>query len=394
MMWRVCFREARRSLMASKQRTLLALLGIIIGIASVIAMVSIGTIVKAEALRQFQDMGTDFLLITGLGGGGKETRPPVQMKSVPAILRACPSLTAVAPYGTGFGQVRYRGQLWSTSVMGVTGSFHRVNRLSLAKGRALSDLDQEMYNCVLGERMARQLHTLGITNPVGLKVSIMDRIFTVVGALNHATDNALRPAEINDGILVPYWTLERITGVDKVETIVARMRQGLDTSRPVMELNRVLLKVLSGQEPRIRTAQELIQQMNRQMNLLTLLLGVVGSIALVVGGVGVMNVMLVSVTERRREIGIRRALGAQQGDIQWQFLIESLLLCLIGGAVGIGLGVGGAYLVSQYQQWHFLLSKEATVLGFGVSAMVGMFFGIYPARQASKLRVIDALRAS
>ncbi|HNW33369.1 MAG TPA: FtsX-like permease family protein, partial [Candidatus Ozemobacteraceae bacterium] len=126
----------------------------------------------------------------------------------------------------------------------------------------------------------------------------------------------------------------------------------------------------------------------------TLLLGVVGGIALVVGGVGVMNVMLVSVSERRREIGIRRALGAHQADIQWQFLIESLLLCLLGGVAGIALGIGGAWLVSLYQQWVFVMSKEATALGVGVSVLVGMFFGIYPARQAARLRIIEALRAS
>lgn len=394
MMWRVCLREAWRSLTASKQRTLLALLGIVIGIASVIAMVSIGAIVRNEALRQFQDMGTDFLNVGGLGSGGTAAAAPVPMKSVPAIRRACPSLAVVAPFGTGFGQVKYRGQVWSTSILGITGGFHRVNRLRIARGRALSELDQEMYNCVLGERLTRQLRGLGITNPIGLRISILDRVFTVVGHLDRMPDNALRPGEINDGVLIPYRTLERITGVDKVETILARMRPGVGPERATMELNRVLQKVLGGREPSVRTAQELILQMNRQMNLLTLLLGVVGGIALVVGGVGVMNVMLVSVSERRREIGIRRALGAHQSDIQWQFLIESLLLCLLGGVAGIALGIGGAWLVSQYQQWVFVISKEATALGVGVSVLVGMFFGIYPARQAARMRIIEALRAS
>ncbi|HNW34411.1 MAG TPA: ABC transporter permease, partial [Candidatus Ozemobacteraceae bacterium] len=270
MMWRVYLREAWRSLTASKQRTLLALLGIVIGIASVIAMVSIGAIVRNEALRQFQDMGTDFLNVGGLGSGGTAAAAPVPMKSVSAIQRACPSLAAVAPFGTGFGQVKYRGQVWSSSILGITGGFHRVNRLRIARGRALSELDQEMYNCVLGERLTRQLRGMGITNPVGLRISILDRVFTVVGHLERMPDNALRPGEINDGVLIPYRTLERITGVDKVETILARMRPGVGPERATMELNRVLQKVLGGREPLVRTAQELILQMNRQMNLLTL----------------------------------------------------------------------------------------------------------------------------
>lgn len=390
---RVNLREATSSLMASKQRTLLALLGIVIGIASVIAMVSIGTIVKNEALRQFQDMGTDFITIGNLGeSGGKG--PLIGLRMVPKLHSLCPTLISMAPYGTGFGQMKFRGQVFGASVLGVTGHFYPVNKLKMAKGRPINELDEEMYNCVLGDRLTGQLRDMGVSNPIGLKINVLNNMFTVIGTLERASDNALRPMEINDGLMIPYWTLKRITGADKVDGIVGRLSPEATTEKAKGQIKRAVGLVLKDKEPDINSAEALIAQMNKQMNLLTLLLGVVGSIALVVGGVGVMNVMLVSVSERRREIGIRRSIGAKQRDIQAQFLIESILLCLVGGALGISLGVGGAYGIARYQNWLFITSPEAMWLGVGVSALVGIFFGYYPARQASRLRIIEALRSS
>lgn len=392
---RINLREAVRSLLSSLQRTLLALLGIIIGIASVIAMVSVGAIVKSEALRQFQDMGTDFVTITSLGSGnGTSTEGQIGLNMVPKLHALCPALAAMAPYGTSFTQLRYRNQVYPATVMGVTGSFHAVNRLKTARGRPISNLDQEMYNCVLGDRIAGQLRQIGITNPIGLKVTVLGNVFTVIGCLERASDNALRPMEINDGMLIPYWTLKRITGVDRVEAIVGRLKPQATVARAQSQVVSAVGRVIRDHQPSVNSAEALIEQMNRQMNLLTLLLGVVGSIALVVGGVGVMNVMLVSVSERRREIGIRRSIGAKQQDIRAQFLIESMLLCLVGGTLGIALGVGGAWGIARYQEWLFFVTPESIWLGVGVSALVGIFFGYYPARQASRLRIIEALRST
>jgi putative ABC transport system permease protein len=392
--FRVSLREATRSLLGSLQRTLLALLGIVIGIASVIAMVSIGTIVKSEALRQFQDMGTDFVNIGNLAPSDGSDTGAIDLRTVSRVQAYCPSLVSMAPFTIAFSQCKFRGRTWGASVMGVTGSFARVNKLQVLKGRPINDLDQDTFNCVLGDRLTGQLRHMGIHNPVGLKVVVFDSIFTVVGCLERATDNALRPMEINDGLMIPYWTLKRITRLDKIDAIVGRMAPEATVEQATAELLKALGRVLRDRVPDINTAKALIAQMNKQMDLLALLLGVVGSIALVVGGVGVMNVMLVSVSERRREIGIRRSIGAKQGDIRSQFLIESLLLCLAGGVLGISLGVGGAWVVARFQEWTFLLTPEAIWIGFGVSALVGIFFGYYPARQASRLRIIEALRST
>lgn len=388
-------REAIQSLLSSLQRTLLALLGIIIGIASVIAMVSVGAVVKAEALRQFQELGTDFIVVSNLADDSSSSKGgSIPLKSVPFLLKACPSLRNMAPYSMSYSNLSYRGKLVPSSVMGVTGAFFEVNKLSAESGRSLADVEQGMYNCVVGGRLASRLKRPGETNLHGQSILIHGHMFTIVGVLREASDNALRPPEINDGILVPYVTAQRILGIDKISGFIARIRDTSNITSVVEQIHGIIGQVIRDRQPLIQTADELIGQMNRQMNLLTLLLGVVGSIALVVGGVGVMNVMLVSVAERRREIGIRRALGARQRDIQGQFLVEALLLCLVGGVAGIGLGVGGSYVIARVQGWHFFVSPEAITLGVGVSALVGLFFGFYPAWQASKLRPIEALRAN
>lgn len=388
------FREATRSLLSSLQRTFLALLGISIGIASVIAMVSIGEIVKEEALRQFQELGTDFLVISNIADETKTGTGIIPLKSTVSIPRACPSLREFAPYAVTFSTVICSGKSWGSSVLGVTGNFHAVNKLTIDKGRPLSEIDQEMKNCVIGERIAEQMRQIGISNMIGSKLLIFDHLFTIVGVVKQASENSLRPQEINDGVMIPYLTLKRITGNDQVTGIVGRLKKKVDVSAAVAQIQGIFDQIVKERKPYIQTASELIGQMNKQMNLLTLFLGIVGCIALVVGGVGVMNVMLVSVAERRREIGIRRALGARRRDIQGQFIVEAFLLCLFGGLAGIALGIGGAYGISRFQQWHFFISQTPILLGFGVSAMVGLFFGFYPAWQASKLRPIEALRAN
>ncbi|PKK89427.1 MAG: macrolide export ATP-binding/permease MacB [Candidatus Wallbacteria bacterium HGW-Wallbacteria-1] len=387
-------REAIQSLLSSLQRTFLALLGIIIGIASVIAMISVGAIVKAEALRQFQELGTDFIVVSNLADDSATDKGHIPLKSVPFLLSACPSLEGMAPYSMSFTDLAFHGKNVPVSVMGITGAFFHINKLVTDQGRPLADVEQGMYNCVVGSRLATRLKRPGEPDLYGQSLLIHNHMFTIVGVLKEASDNALRPPEINDGVLVPYVTAQRILGIDKITGFIARISDTNNINAVVDQISRIIGQIIKDRQPLIQTADELIAQMNRQMNLLTMLLGVVGSIALVVGGVGVMNVMLVSVAERRREIGIRRAIGARQRDIQGQFLVEALLLCLVGGIIGIAIGVGGSYIIAKVQGWHFFVSNDAITVGVGVSALVGLFFGFYPAWQASKLRPIEALRAN
>lgn len=387
-------REAVRSLLTSKQRSLLALQGIIIGISSVIALVSVGEIVKREALRQFQDLGTNLLKIRDLPWfcGPRDRR--FTLKAAKAMLQASPELETMAPISSDPDRVRYRAQQFDCAIMGVTPDLLTVSKLKLSAGRFLVPFDEGMDNCVIGALLAETMVKAGIADPLGKKLLIKNHLCTIVGILETIPSGEMRPAEVNNGALLPFPSFALITGKDNVLSVIARIRSGAGPSLAGEQILNYLKQAFPGTAPTIVTAAEIIAQMNRQMNMLTLLLGVVGGISLLVGGIGVMNVMLTSVAERRREIGIRRALGARQIDIMTQFLLESLVLCILGGGIGILAGVGATYEFAKYSGWEFVVSRNAIAIGGGVALAVGLFFGIYPAFQASRLKVIEALRAS
>jgi len=388
-------KEAAGSLYGAKQRTILALIGIIIGIGSVIAMISVGTIVEEESLRQFKDMGTDILTIRKSFGGDKirGRQKTISLGDAKGIPSVCPSIIEVAPYIQSSLQVRYAGKELNATCMGVTESFRDINKIRVKAGRFISDLDTFGYFCVIGGDLAAKLQNLGLQKPVGEKIKAGDHLFTVAGVIENVPMGGLRPYGLNDGIFIPITTSVRVFEKAEIRNIMARMAPDAHYVRAQGEISAYIKRKIKGANMRVMSAEELIGRMEKQMKLFTLLLGAVGSISLIVGGVGVMNVMLVSVAERRREIGIRRALGAKRGDIQSQFLIESMILSIIGGIFGIGLGVTASYVIAYFSKWQFLISYMAILLGFGVSSVVGIFFGFYPARQAARLDPITALRS-
>ena len=384
-------REALRSLWSTKQRTILALLGIIIGIGSVIAMVSVGMVVKNESLKQFQEMGTDIITISKSGGEGRD-KAKIKLADALNLPAYCPEIISVAPYTNAYSQIKIKGKGEFSACNGVTASFFELNKLKLSRGRVISDLDIMMFYCVIGEELCEKLQASGVREVLGHKLFFNNKLFTVVGVLEHVAPSMMRPSDLNEGLLIPISTSLRMRDGGQIDNILARLVPSQDWQLAERQATKYFRTNTKVRDIRVRSSEQLIQQIQEQMRLFTLLLGAVGSISLIVGGVGVMNVMLVSVSERKREIGIRRALGARRTDIQFQFLVESILLCLLGGVLGIGLGIGVCYLVSMMNDWEFLISSSAAALGVGVSCLVGLFFGFYPARQASRLKPIEALR--
>lgn len=391
-------REAIRSLYSAKQRTVLALIGIVIGIGSVIAMVSIGTIVSGEMLRHFREMGTDILTIRkeiSWEKGKKPTRgAPLNLKDVLDIPVFCPSVSTVAPFVAGGSGISYAGvKIENSSVVGATASFYELNRLRTEKGRLISDLDEYSHFCVVGNNVYQKMRRSGAMNVIGERIRMDDRIFTVVGALQRAPEGGLRQFDLNDSVYIHIATALRMKGSAELSDIIARIR----SDNRVRDAQREIRDYFAGRtrnlNVKVTSAEELIQDMQKQYRLITLFLSAIGSISLIVGGVGIMNVMLVSVTERRKEIGLRRALGARRSDIKNQFLTEAVILSLAGGFFGILLGIGTSFVVSSIAKWHFSVSLLAVLLGVCVSSAVGIFFGLYPANQASKLDPIVALRA-
>jgi putative ABC transport system permease protein len=382
--------EAFRSLPSTKQRTILALIGIIIGIGSVIGMVSIGAIVENEALKQFRDMGVDIAMVrkTGSDKSAEMTLKDILdlKKHVPAVLEVAPFLTAEGDYGSGSKKL-------DLVQMGVTESFFNLNKIRASEGRLITDLDEYRYFCVVGRETSNYLKSHGATDIIGRQIPLGNRIFTIVGILETVPEGGMRPYGINSSAMMHITTAGRSFQDQTLNSFMARLDGKTSTAESKAAIEGYFTKTARGLRVSVNTAEELIAGMKKQMQLFSILLGAIGSIALIVGGIGVMNVMLISVTERRREIGLRRALGAQQKDIQTQFIIESVTLCLFGGIIGKFLGIVVSFVFALISKWEFLISYGSIALGFGVAAAVGIFFGYYPARTASRLDPIRALRS-
>lgn len=382
--------EAFRSLASAKQRTILALVGIVIGIGSVIGMVSIGAIVENQALNQFRDMGVDIARIRKKGSdkAAEMTLKDILdlKKHVPAVLEVAPFLSRGSDYGSGNRKL-------DMVQMGVTESFFNLNKIRASEGRLITDLDEYRHFCVIGKETSDFLKSHGTTDIIGSQFPLGNRIFTIAGIFETVPEGGLIPYGINRSAITHITTAGRSFQDQTLNEFMARLDGKKSTMESKAEIEDYFRKTARGLQVSVDTAEELIAGMKKQLHLFSLLLGAIGSIALIVGGIGVMNVMLISVTERRREIGLRRALGAQQVDIQTQFIIESVSLCLLGGIIGILLGITVSFIFAVISKWEFLISYGAIALGFGVAAAVGIFFGYYPARSAAKLDPIRALRS-
>ena len=386
------FREAARSLTRARLRTVLGLIGIMIGIASVIAMISTGEIATAESRRQFEALGTDIVTVKVRG----QTKDPgIPLETALALADAVPAISEAAPLidpggGVSFGSKRING-----SVRGVTASLQDLGKLELADGRFVSDLDIRQFWCVVGAEVADGMRRNGAWDILGASMDLGEHIFTVAGELRDAEENYGMPVQLdaNRSVFIPITTALRMNPDREIKEIIARAAPGVHHEGAVREVTAWLRERLDeAVKFEVKSARQLIAQMENQLGLMTLLLGAVGSISLIVGGIGVMNIMLISVAERRREIGVRRALGASRGDIQRQFLTESVILTVAGGIAGTAFGTLATWGICRFTEWEFFVSELSVLIGLGVSSVVGIFFGYQPAYQASRLDPIVALQ--
>ena len=387
-------KEAVVSLLGSKQRSLLALVGIMIGIASVIAMLSVGAVARQQALEQFRDLGTDFLSI-GPQEPDSESAFALRLSDALGLLQQTSSITAVAPWSQGQGEIIYAGRrIASAPILGVTGSFAELHNLRFERGRDISDMDFRRYYCVVGARIASSMRSEAADRLVGQAIRIRGHLCTIIGVAREAPRSGMLPVDIDRSVLVPFSTAQRMFPEAGIQQISARLSPDAHHTAATEEVHGYFRRHVPGLSVWVASARRLIEQMQRQMQTFALLLAAIGSISMVVGGIGVMNVMLVSVTERRREIGVRRALGARRFDIQSQFLTESIVLSLVGGVLGIALGTGSTWGFCQFVGWTFLMDPNAVAMGVAMSCCVGVFFGLQPAVQAARLDPIAALRAN
>ena len=397
---------ALRALRTNKMRSFLTMLGIIIGISAVIAMMAVGSGASYVISQQIASIGSNIILVIpgsttsgGLrtGSGGAQT---LVSDDVKAIMNECPSVEMAAPTTRNAALVVYGNMNWSTVVMGSTPELFGIREWGVVSGRGIEqqDVESALKVCVIGQTVADNL--FGSSDPVGKIIRIKKIPFTVIGLLDKKGQSP-QGQDQDDAIFVPIKTaqrnLVRTQNPNSVGAIMVKARSEALLGKAEEEIKALLNqrhRITNSKEPdySTRNLSEILAIAEQSSKAMSLLLGAVASISLIVGGIGIMNIMLVSVTERTREIGIRMAIGARKNDILLQFLTEAVLLTMIGGITGIILGSAGAMVVSHLLSWPTLISVESIVLAFLFSAGVGIFFGFYPARKAALLNPIDALR--
>jgi putative ABC transport system permease protein len=401
-------RVALVALRLNALRSVLAMLGIIIGVASVIVMVSISSGAKQEVEEQIQGLGSNLLMLrrgSFTSGGrrlGSGTAPRLSDDDVEALRTQIPDVTGAAGQFRRSGAVVYGGENWTTAIYGIGHDYLEVRDWDVVEGRHFTPEEERAARKVvlLGKAVADEL--FDAASPVGATIRVSNVPFEVIGVLAEKGESSWG-SNRDDVVMVPVTTARRRlfgghpTVRDWVGVILIEVRAGANianATQDIEDLMRVRRKIRPGERDdfQVRNFAELIETRNATTSTLSLLLASTAVISLIVGGIGIMNIMLVSVTERTREIGLRMAIGARRRDIRSQFLVESVTLCLVGGLAGLGLGTAGAWAIALIGEWPIAFDPGIDILALVSAAAVGVFFGFFPAQRAARLNPIDALR--
>jgi putative ABC transport system permease protein len=397
------FRMALQSIFKNKMRTALTMLGIVIGVGAVIVMVAIGNGAQAQIKSQISGLGTNLIVVTAgsvnTGGAsqGAQSFNRLTVDDVDAIKREATLLSGVSPVIVTRTQVVGGSGNWRAEVNGVSTDFFTIRDWATTSGDLFTEEDVRTKRTVvlLGATVAKNLFADG--NPVGQEIRLGKTPFTVAGVLASKGQTA-SGSDQDDVVLVPYTTAQtRLNGFSFLGQILASASSPASLA-PAQEEIKVIMRAAHGipnggtDDFTVRDQTAIAKAATSTSSIMTSLLAAIASVSLIVGGIGIMNIMLVSVTERTREIGIRMAIGARGSDVMLQFLVESIVMCLLGGLLGLAVGVGGASLVGRLTGWSIATPASAVFLAIGFSAAVGIFFGFYPARKAASLDPIQALR--
>jgi putative ABC transport system permease protein len=400
MLFWTIFKVSIKSLIANKLRSFLAMLGIIIGVAAVISMLALGTGAQQQIMDRFTAMGTNLLVVRPggqrRGGVRSGSRQTLKLEDAAAIVEKIAGVDAVAPLVQGRAQVKYFNENVNTSLIGASGTYLPIRNFTVGKGRSFSEVEEERSARValLGSATAETL--FHDQNPVGEVIHVGAVSFHVIGVLKSKGDQGwFNP---DDMVIIPYTTaMKRILGQDYLGEIDVQAAAGQDMTKMAEEVASLLrvrhrLRQADEDDFNVRNQAEMLEMVSSNTQTFTILLAGIASISLVVGGIGIMNIMLVTVTERTREIGVRKAIGARDRDILGQFLLEAVLVSALGGLLGIGLGYGVTRLVERFTEYIPIVQAYAVFLSIAVSCSVGVVFGFLPARRAARLDPIVALR--
>ncbi len=395
------FANALSALLANKLRSILTMLGVIIGVAAIITTTSIGEGAKADVTERIQTLGANILAVRPgqsmfRGRGSADARRTLTVEDMEALQERGQTFSYVTPEVSSRAQVKFRNKNTNTTIVGTSPAYLVTANFTVEKGRFFTEYEIRKRErvCVLGKTVADTLFEN--IEPVGQTVKIKNLSFPVVGVMKEKGASGWRNPD--DQVFIPYSTaMKRVFGNEYLSSISVQANNGKLIEAAETELTELIRKqheIPINKEPdfHIRNQAEFMETLEESNQTFTNLILGIAVVSLVVGGIGIMNIMLVSVTERTKEIGLRKAVGAQRVDILAQFLVESTTLALVGGSIGILVGIGGADLVTSFWEWRTLVSPMYGIISFVVSALVGIFFGAYPAWKAAKLHPIDALR--
>jgi len=394
---------ALNALKRNKFRAFLTMLGIIIGVASVIVMLAIGQGSKKSIQDQMAGMGTN--LIFAFPGGeqkggvrmGNSDAQSMKLSDVEAIEKDCPAISDVSPEVRSSGQAVVGNQNWPTSIFGVNNKYFNIRKYTIGSGRSFTENEINTYAkvCLVGKTVVTNL--FGKINPIGQTVRFGNIPLLIIGILGEKGENGMGQDQ-DDLIMAPYTTVQkRILAITHIQSIAASAASESLNAAAIDQLTRSLrtshkLKDKAADDFQVRSQSEMVQTFSSISDIMTALLGAISGISLLVGGIGIMNIMYVSVTERTREIGLRLSVGGRGNDIMMQFLIESILLSVFGGIIGISLGIIATKVMATILNWPVVITTISVVMAFLVCSAIGIFFGWYPARKAASLNPIDALR--
>lgn len=398
------FKIAYKALLRNKTRALLTMLGVIIGISSVIAMVSLGQSSSKSINDQISSMGTNLIMVmrshqrqggVNVGSGNVQS---LKASDVAAIKEGAEHIIMVSPVVNASGQLVYGSNNWPGTLQGANEEFLDISKYEIASGSNFTDEDvrEAAKVCIVGQTVVDNLFTNG-EDPIGKDIRFGRIPFKIIGVLESKGQNQMGQDQ-DDVVIAPYTTVQkRILAINYIHRINASAASEDVTSLAVQEIEEVLRvqhKIKAGQQDdfQVRTQQEMLDMMSSISGFLTVLLAAIASISLIVGGIGIMNIMYVTVTERTKEIGLRMSIGAKNRDILLQFLFESTILSLIGGIIGILFGLLLSYVASTLLGWPVIISTPAIIISFLVCTVIGVFFGWYPAKKAASLDPINALR--
>lgn len=384
------------NLSSAKLRSFLALLGIWVGTASVVALMNFGQIATEKALEQFKALGTDLLAISlyqkvqDASQTGQESISLATWRQFPEWI---PAIKEIAPYSTAYQPMSFGGRLLKGVIIGADESLADIIHIDLSEGFFVSFVQSFEHYCVIGASLAQQIQASDGESPMGKQIKIGQALYTVIGIAKPWKENVFFNEDVNQAVIIPIAGVALVKKDATINNVVIKLNPHIHIDDVIAQIQQRIGEYAPKMSVFVRSAKQLIENMENQGRIFTLLLAVIGGISLMVGGIGVMNVMLVSVTERRKEIGIRKAVGGKNSEIQALFLVESILLSLAGGILGIASGLLITWLIAHFSHWPFSIYWLAVCVGFFVSVTVGIFFGYYPARRAAALEPVISLRS-